>query len=113
MMVNLYEVDRTDYKYFVRGLNLSKCEVKEVQVDRWHKATKIFSKDRNICLASRLTHTIEGEDREPEKYFIFASPTADESVPPTPVAELKLETKEEVQAFFDALSKYQKEHKND
>ena len=40
-------------------------------------------------------------------------PADDERVEPKPVVQVKLETKEEVQAFFDALAKLQGEHKNE
>jgi len=40
-------------------------------------------------------------------------PDNDERRAPIPKMKLVLETREEVQAFFDAISKMNKEHKND
>jgi len=40
-------------------------------------------------------------------------PDDDERREPIPKIKLELETREEVQAFFDAISKINKEHKND
>ena len=46
----------------------------------------------------------------PEEYYIFKLPEPDEWGDAIPKRKIILETEEEVQAFFDALSKLKKEH---
>jgi len=76
-------------------------------------ATKIFSKNTNKCLCSRMTYIAKYGDPEPEKYYIFEMPEPYERNAPVPKTQIVLNTKEEVQAFFDFLSKRQKEKNND
>ena len=114
MMENsIYEVYRDDYKGFVNQIKPECREIKIEDIGTTHVAFKIFSKKNNKCLCSRVACKPESGFEEPEKYYIFEMPDDDERCAPIPVYKLNLESKEEVQAFFDAVAKLQKEHSND
>ena len=92
---SIYEVTREDYKGFVNQIKPECRDVKIEKIGTTHVAAKVFSKKTG------------------EKYYIFEMPDWDERCEPVPVRKLVLETKEEVQAFFDAIAKLQKEKQND
>ena len=101
----LFEVTRTDYKAFVERI-LPGAGVVSTNED-----------ETIVSITSARTGTLWCErekinEESPEKYYIFDYPEQDEWGPPIPKARITLETKEEVQAFFDALAKMRKE-KND
>ena len=105
---DIYEVSRDEYAGFIGGLNKKECEVEQVFNEN-ETILKIKSKLRDIPLCTRII-----PQNDVEKYYIYNMPSKEESVPNKPVLQIKLETREEVQAFFDALSKLQREeHKND
>ena len=105
---SIYEVTRDEYAGFISGLNKQKCDVEQCY-EKDMTVMKIKSKATGTHFCTRIIPE-EGE----EHYYIFNMPSAEESVPNKPVMKISLETKEEVQAFFDALNKLQQEaHKND
>lgn len=104
MNESIFEVTREDYKAFVERLIPGMGEVKEEELDRWTMATKIYSKRTGKCWCSRVC-----KKEEKEKYFIFEYPDDDEWGPPVPKMKITLETKEEVQALFDALAELRKQ----
>ena len=111
MTNDMYEVTRADYQAFVRGLNKDKFIVEKKKTNRFHYIIKMISKATNKCLCGRVYDIREdSQKRDPEKYYIYEMPTAEESVPPIPVMQLKLQNYKEVQAFFDYTSKRNKEH---
>ena len=108
MEYSIYEVTRDEYKGFVGQIKSSAREVVTEQISDTHTATKINSKKTGKCLCSRVYYTAEYGEPDKEKYYIFEMPDDDERQPPTPVLKLKLKTKEEVQALFDAFAQLQK-----
>ena len=106
---SIYEVEREEYKIFLDQLDLREMDREEAWLDKTH-IIKIVSKKTGKHLCSRI-----GDDElQEEHYFIFNYPDDDETVAPQPKLKINLKTKEEVQAFFDALAKLQKEaNKND
>ena len=100
---SIYEVDRDDYAGFIGQLNRSMCEVENFKQDDI-SIIKIISKNTKSHLCTRII-TQDGE----EHYYIFNMPEANERIEPKPIMKVSLDTKEEVQAFFDAISKLQKE----
>lgn len=113
---DIYEVTRDDYKYFIDQLNFEYIQITEEILDTQHKAIYLVSKNRNEKLAARIFCILqedEQEEPEKEKYYIFSMPTDDERKEPTPRIHIDLQTREEVQAFFNILSKLQKEHENE
>ena len=103
---SIYEVTRDEYAGFIGGLNKQMCEVEQYFEENM-TIMKIKSKLRGTHLCTRII-----PEDDIEHYYVFNMPTKEESVPNKPVLKVKLETKEEVQEFFDALSKLQQEKKN-
>lgn len=107
---DIYEVERDEYVTFIGQLNKQMMDVEEYSQED-QTSIKIYSKATNKLLCTRVIfHDESGE----EKYYIFEYPEEDEKISPRAVMKVTLDTKEQVQAFFDALNTLQKEaHKND
>lgn len=104
---SIYEVTRDEYAGFIGQLNKQMCDVEQAyQKDL--TIMKIKSKKTGTHFCSRVIPQ-EGE----EHYYVFNMPLPEERIAPKPVRQIKLETREEVQAFFDALSKLQRGEKYD
>lgn len=103
---DIYEVTRDEYVGFLNQLNKNKCNVEQLYQEN-ATILKIFSKQTGAHLTTRII-----PENEPEQYYIFNMPTSDERIAPRPIQKITLETKEEVQAFFDILNKLQ-EKKDD
>ena len=104
---SIFEVSRDEYAGFIGQLNKSMMDVEQYYQDQI-TIMKIKSKNTGIHLCTRFI-----PDNGEEHYYIFHMPADDERVKPKPVMKIKLETKEEVQTFFDALSKLQEAKKDD
>ena len=104
---SIYEVERDDYVGFIGQLNKEMMDVEQYYEDKI-TIIKVKSKNTGIHLCTRIIY----ED-EPEHYYIFNMPADDERIAPKPVMKITLDTKEDVQAFFDVLNKLQGEKKND
>ena len=113
MPESIYEVTRADYTSFVEQIKPECRRVEVIEIDKIHTATKIFSKNTNKCLCSRVTYTAEYGDPEPEIYYIFEMPEDYERQAPIPKMRITLNSKEEVQKFFDYFAQQRKEKKND
>ena len=102
----IYEVSRDEYVGFNDQIKL---EYKETAIFHLEDCTiiKVISKKtcKHLC-----TRVIPEEDAE--HYYVFNMPDDDERQPGKPIKKIVLETKEEVQTFFDILSKVSKENKN-
>ena len=109
---SIYEVTRNEYKGFIEQIKPEHRRVETVEIDDRHTATKTFSINTGKCLCSRLTYIADYGEPEPEKYYIFEMPENYERRAPIPKRQIVLESKEEVQAFFDFLAKQIKEEKN-
>lgn len=106
---SIYEVDREEYKTFLGQLNIEKMHKEESWLEQIH-TVKVVSNKTNRHLCSRISDA----ELEEEHYFIFNYPDDDERIQPKPVCKITLNDKEQVQDFFNALSKLQKEaQKND
>ena len=103
---SIYEVEREEYKTFLEQLNAEKTRKEESWLEQVH-VVKIISNKTNKHLCSRVSDA----ELEEEHYYIFNYPDDDERIAPKPVLRVKLETKEEVQNFFNALNKAQAEAK--
>ena len=104
---SVYEVERDDYAGFIGQLNKEKCDVEQLY-EKDRPIIKIKSTTTGTHLCTRIIPQ-EGE----EHYFVFNMPANDERIAPKPVMKITLDTKEDVQAFFDVLNKLQGEKKND
>lgn len=103
----IYEVNRDEYVGFISQLNKQMCDVEQYFEDNM-TIMKIKSKATGTHLCTRII-----PDNDIEYYYIFNMPEDDERIDPTPVMKITLNTQEEVQSFFDALNKLQRERKND
>ena len=116
-MDNFYDIFSVSRKEYIGFLEQIKPENKKIETERhdWITTTKVYSKKTNKCLCSRVTYSerVEGEECKPERYYIFEMPDDDERREPLRKVKLNLKTKEEVQAFFNALSKMRKVEKHD
>lgn len=105
---SIYEVERDDYAGFLAQLNKSMMDVEQL-----YEANMTFIKIRSKTSGELLCMRVIPDD-EPEHYFIFKMPLDEERIAPKPVMKVTLDTKEQVQEFFNALNKLELEaHKND
>ena len=103
MSNDIYEVSRDEYAGFIGQLNKQMCDVEQFFEDGV-TIMKIKSKTTGTHFCTRII-----PEDDVEHYFIFNMPEDNERVAPKPVMKVTLETKKEVQAFFDALNKLQQE----
>lgn len=108
MNKEIYEVDRNYYKDFLSQIKSCARDV-TVEEDDEKMTTSVYSIKTNKILCARESYKA---DNISEKYYIYNLPDQDEMQPLIPKRQLVLKTREEVQAFFDALSRYNKEHEN-
>lgn len=106
MSNEIYEVEREDYITFIGQLDMNKMDSEQYHYEDCD-IVKIVSIKTNKHLCTRITDHIN----QKETYFIFNYPDDDERREPKAVCKIKLDSREEVQAFFDAISKLQKEAK--
>ena len=102
-MNEIFEVTREDYKAFVERF-LAGAVMAEEEEYEGGKILKVYSNKTNKLLCAQ-TMSEEGKS----SYYIFEYPEADEWGPPIPKYRLELQTKEEVQAFFNTLSELRKQ----
>ena len=104
---SIYEVERDDYVGFIGQLNKQMIDVEQAYNNDC-SIISIYSKATGKHLCTRII----AQDGT-EKYYVVHMPEDNERIAPKRVRQIKLETQEEVQAFFDALNKIQKEKKDD
>ena len=103
---SIYEVERDEYVGFIGQLNKQMCDV-----EQFYEEDMTIMKIKSKATGTHFCTRIIPEDGE-EHYFIFNMPADDERIAPKPVMKITLDTREDVQAFFDALNKLQLEAKN-
>ena len=101
-----FEATRDEYVGFLGEINKSMMNIEQYQ-EADMTIIKVISKATGIHLCTRIIPK-EGQ----EHYFIFNMPEDNERVMPKPVMKITLDSKEEVQNFFNALSKLSKEGKD-
>ena len=97
---SIYEVDKEDYINYLGQLNKEKADMEVSEYPGGYIIKLSSKKDKK-----HFTTRIVDNEKQEEHYYIFNMPDEDERIPPKPIRKITLETKEEVQAFFDALSK--------
>ena len=109
---DIYSVSRGEYKNFVQEIKPEFRDVQTIKLNDYTTATKIFSKKTKKCLCSRVTYEerVIGEERRPERYYIFELPNPEERQESVPKIQVVLETPEQVQKFLDALKKMGEKH---
>lgn len=108
---SIYEVTRDDYKAFVEQIKRG-CGRVEIVTTKSYQFSNIISQKTGKRLCGRKTYINNNNKNIPEKYYIYEMPDDDERCKPIPKLRLNLETREEVQAFFNILSKMNKEKNN-
>lgn len=106
MNKDIYEVTRDEYVGLI-GEMRTDC----FDMEKDYQENDVFIRLRSKKTGKLITERIVHGDSE-EEYYIFELPDNDERQAPKKIRQYKLETKEEVQAFFDILNKLQ-EKKND
>ena len=104
---SIYEVSRDEYAGFIGQLNKEKCDVEKFY-EQDLTIIKIETKATGTHFCTRII-----PDSGEEHYFVFNMPADDERVAPKPVMKITLDTKEQVQEFFNALNKLQLEAHKD
>ena len=103
----IFRVSRDEYAGFIAEI---KPDCREAEISHIKDCTivKVLSKKTGQHLCTRIIPE-NGE----EQYYIFNMPDDSERQRGKPVKKITLKTQEEVQHFFDALSKIMKENQND
>lgn len=99
----IYQVNRDEYVGFVNQIKPGCGELKIVENDNYTIAS-IYSKTTNTLLCAR---EIPKNEDENTLYYIYNLPENNERCAPKPVRKIVLETREEVQKFFDIISQLQ------
>ena len=102
---SIYEVSRDEYAGFIGQLNKQMCDV-----EQFYEQNMTIMKIKSKTTGTHLCTRIIPED-DVEHYYIFNMPADNERVAPKPVMKVSLDSKGEVQAFFDAINKIQLEAK--
>lgn len=103
---NIFEVTRDEYAGVIAQINPKTSDIETVHED-WGTSIRIRNKT-GIHFTTRNI-SCDGE----EHYYVFELPHGEDCLPPKAIRKITLETKEEVQAFFDALNKIQRGEAND
>lgn len=103
---NIFEVSRDEYAGVIAQINPKTSDIETVHED-WGTSIRI----RNKAGTHFTTRNISDDGEE--HYYVFELPRGEDCLPPKAIRKITLETKEEVQAFFDALNKIQRGEAND
>ena len=104
----IYEVTRDEFKGFLDELKPECVDYRICQTGD-NKIIRVFAKDSMDRLFAEQI-LLEGN----AQYYIYEMPRNDERQVSKPIRKIVLETKEEVEKFFEVLNKIQKgEHNND
>lgn len=106
MESNIYEVSRDEYVGFVSQINPAARSTKEEE-NKGVKWIKTYSKTTGKLLCTREIHSEDGR----ELYFVFEFPPEEDRIAARAVRKVTLDTQEEVQEFFNALSQVMKQEK--
>ena len=98
----LYEVTRDEYAGFLSQINKHSIET-EVFEESNNTIIKVYSKTSKQHLCTRIVND------EQEFYYVFNMPPEEDRVPPQKIKRITLNTREEVEAFLNILSKLSKE----
>ena len=102
----IFEVTKADFRAFAERLKPECCRTETTQPEEDFLQMYTYSNRTGTLLCGR-----EKKLDSPEKYYIFNYPEEDEWGPAIPKMNVTLETKEEVQALFEAIAKM-KEQQN-
>ena len=103
----IYEVGRDEYAGLVREMKTDCFDMEKAYEDDC-VVIKLVSKRTGQVITKRVIDADQNET-----YYIYELPANDERLAPKKIRQYQLESKEEVQAFFDILNKIQKGEKHD
>lgn len=106
---SIYEVSRDEYVGFVDQIKPECIHAENFMEENGFKVLKIYSDNTGTHLCSRFLNEDTGE----EYYYVFNMPEDSERRAAPAKRKITLETKEEVQAFFDVLNKIKEGKVND
>lgn len=101
---SIYKVERDEYVGIIGQINPKTSDI-ETYHEEYGTVIKIKNKD-GVHFTTRII-PYEGE----EEYYVFTLPRGEDCLPPKAIRKITLDTKEEVQTFFDVLNKIQMEQK--
>ena len=104
---SIYEVERDDYAGFLGQINKQMMDV-----EQFYESNMTIIKIKSKATGKLLCTRVIPED-DVEHYYVFNMPEDNERIDPKPVMKIVLDNKEDVQTFFNILSKLQQEKKND
>ena len=98
----IYEISRDDYVGFFGQI---KKECIDTEIESHDNGFKmyVFNKTHTKHFATYININ------DQENYYIFDMPDVEERCPPKRVRKIQLNTREEVEAFFNIIAKLQKE----
>lgn len=100
MNENTFEVSRDEFVGFIQQI---KRECLYVIPDGGDRETNYYSADGTRHFAKH----IHSDEKENDKYYVYEMPFDNERCAPRVIRKYTLETKEEVEAFFEILKKAQ------
>lgn len=103
MIDEKYEVSRDEYVGFIKQIPIEARDTEIINKGDSYTEVHTYSKDKVRHFAARIID--KKEDEVEEKYYVIDFPLDEERCAPQVVRKITLETKEEVQAFFNALNK--------
>lgn len=105
----IYEVSRDEYVGFLNQIKPDAYFSETIEEDNYF-FIKVYSKNSGTHLCTRIMPKSTDEEGH---YYVFNMPDNEERCAPIAIRKIHLETREQVQEFFNALSKIQKEMNND
>lgn len=101
----IYKVERNEYAGLI-GEMKTDCFDMEKSYENDCTIIKLVSKRTGHIMTKRIIDADQNET-----YYIYELPADNERLAPKKIRQYQLESKEEVQAFFDILNKIQKGEK--
>lgn len=108
MFDEIYEVERTDYAGFKAEIKPDATYTERAQTDQFN-ILKCYSLKTNKLLYGQQENRDTGE----MTYYVINMPDEDECKPPPQIRLVELQSKEEVEALFNAINKMLQEQKHD
>lgn len=106
---SIFAVSWVEYKSLIEEIKPNCTEVKIDTSDNNRHITEVFSKKTGKLIARRVTSWDSETDTRQEEYYIFNLPDNDERGAPRQYVQIELHNKDEVQTFFNIVSKLMKE----
>lgn len=110
MKNDIFQVTRDQYVGFLSQIKPEARKIITEQNDNY-TLYKVYSKLNNIHLCSRKIYN-DKCGANIQRYYVYNMPLDEQRRAPIPVQKIILETKEQVQEFFNILNKLSQERSN-